>query len=132
MTRVLATGKVSREFDPVYRTVLEAQGRAIAAIRPGVEARSIDLAARSVIEGAGFGPRFNHSVGHGIGRDVHEAPVLRHVSETVLEPGMVVTVEPGAYFPEWGGVRIEDDVLVTASGAEVLSTLPKSLDSLGL
>lgn len=132
LTRVVTTGKVAAEFEHVYRTVLEAQGAAIAAIRPGVEARAVDGAARAVIEGAGFGPRFNHSVGHGIGRDVHEAPILRHVSETVLQPGMVVTVEPGAYFPEWGGVRIEDDVLVTAAGAEVLSTLAKSPDSLGL
>lgn len=132
LTRILTMGKVTPELDPVYRTVLEAQRLAIAAIRPGVEARSIDLAARSVIEAAGFGPRFNHSVGHGIGRDVHEAPVLRHVSETILESGMVVTVEPGAYFPEWGGVRIEDDVLVTASGSEMLSNLPKAPESLGL
>ena len=85
-----------------------------------------------MLEEAGFGAHFNHSVGHGIGRDVHEAPMLRHVSEAVLEPGMVVTVEPGAYFPEWGGVRIEDDVLVTADGAEVLSTLPRSPESAGL
>ncbi len=132
LTRVLTTGKVTREFETVYRTVLEAQRRAIAAIRPGVEARSIDAAAREVIAEAGFGDRFNHSVGHGIGRDVHEAPTLRHVSEMALEPGMVVTVEPGAYFPEWGGVRIEDDVLVTAEGAEVLSTLAKSPESTAL
>jgi Xaa-Pro aminopeptidase len=132
LTRVVTTGKVTPEFEAVYRAVLEAQAQAIAAIRPGVEARSIDLAARSVLEGAGFGPHFNHSVGHGIGRDVHESPMLRHVSEVVLEPGMVVTVEPGAYFPEWGGVRIEDDVLVTADGAEVLSSLPRSLESAAL
>jgi Xaa-Pro aminopeptidase len=129
LTRVMTTGKVTPEFEAVYGAVLEAQARAIAAIRPGAEARSIDLAARSVIEEAGFGAQFNHSVGHGIGRDVHEAPMLRHVSEAVLEPGMVVTIEPGAYFPEWGGVRIEDDVLVTAIGGEVLSTLPRSLES---
>ncbi len=132
LTRVLTTGKVTPEFEAVYRAVLEARDRAVAAIRPGVEARSIDLAARSVLEDAGFGPHFNHSVGHGIGRDVHEAPMLRHVSEVVLEPGMVVTIEPGAYFAEWGGVRIEDDVLVTADGAKVLSALPRSLESAAL
>jgi Xaa-Pro aminopeptidase len=132
LTRVLTTGKVSREFETAYTTVLEAQRRAIAAIRPGVEARAIDEAARSVIDDAGFGPCFNHSVGHGIGRDVHEAPILRNVTQTPLEPGMVVTVEPGVYFPEWGGIRIEDDVLVTESGCEVLSTLPRSLDSMAL
>ena len=132
LTRVLTVGDVTRDFERVYRAVLEAQRRAIAAVRPGVEARSIDDAARSVLTDAGLGERFNHSVGHGIGRDVHEAPVLRHVTETVLEPGMVVTIEPGAYFAEWGGVRIEDDVLVTADGAEVLSTLPTSFESVAL
>jgi Xaa-Pro aminopeptidase len=129
LTRVLTTGKVSREFETAYAVVLEAQSRAIAAIRPGVEARAIDDAARSVIVEAGFGANFNHSVGHGIGRDVHEAPILRHVTKTPLEPGMVLTVEPGVYFPEWGGIRIEDDVLVTESGCEVLSTLPRMLDA---
>jgi Xaa-Pro aminopeptidase len=132
LTRVLTTGKVSREFETAYAAVLEAQSRAIAAIRPGVEARAIDDAARSVIGDAGFGPNFNHSVGHGIGRDVHEAPILRHVTKTLLEPGMVLTIEPGVYFPEWGGIRIEDDVLVTESGCEVLSTLPRSLDSMAI
>ncbi len=132
LTRVLTTGKVTPEFEAVYRAVLEARDRAVAAIRPGVEARSVDLAARSVLEASGFGPHFNHSVGHGIGRDVHEAPMLRHVSEVVLEPGMVVTIEPGAYFAEWGGVRIEDDVLVTTDGADVLSNLPRSFDTTGI
>jgi Xaa-Pro aminopeptidase len=132
LTRVLTTGKVTPEFERAYEAVLEAQRRAIAAIRPGVEARVVDAAARSVLEVAGFGPHFNHSVGHGIGRDLHEAPFLRGVIETPLSPGMVVTVEPGVYFPEWGGIRIEDDVLVTETGCEVLSSLPKSLDSTAL
>ncbi len=129
LTRVLVTGKVTPRFEAVYRVVFEAQSRAINAIRPGVVARVIDAEARGVIEAAGFGPHFSHSVGHGIGRDVHEAPVLRHVTETQLEAGMVVTIEPGVYLPGWGGVRIEDDVLVTETGHEVLSTLPKTLDS---
>ena len=132
LTRVLVTGKVAPKFESVYRAVLDARHAAISAIRPGVMARTIDAEARSAIEQAGFGGFFNHSVGHGIGRDVHEAPILRNVNETLLRPGMVVTIEPGIYLPDWGGIRIEDDVLVTDDGSEVLSTLPGSLDSVRL
>jgi Xaa-Pro aminopeptidase len=128
LTRVLVTGKVSPEFEKVYQTVLAAQERGIAAIRPGAKAQDVDAEARSVIEEAGFGRFFTHGLGHGIGMDVHEAPRLRKESETILEPGMIVTVEPGIYLPDWGGVRIEDDVLVTTEGCEVLSHLPKALD----
>ncbi len=130
LTRVVVTGKVTSEFEKVYTTVLEAQERAIAAIRPGVRAHDIDAEARSVIEQAGFGRFFDHGLGHGLGMDIHEAPRLRRLSETVLEPGMVVTVEPGIYLPGWGGIRIEDDVLITPEGCEVLSRLPRTLDSL--
>jgi Xaa-Pro aminopeptidase len=129
LTRVVVTGKVTSEFEKVYGVVLAAQERGIAAIRPGVRAQDVDAEARSVIEQAGFGRFFEHSLGHGLGMDVHENPRLRKLSETILEPGMVVTVEPGIYLPGWGGVRIEDDVLVTADGCELLSRLPKSLDS---
>jgi Xaa-Pro aminopeptidase len=122
------TGKVTPEFEKVYRIVLAAQERGIAAIRPGVKAQDVDAEARSVIEQAGFGPFFTHGLGHGLGMDVHEAPRIRKGSETILEPGMIVTVEPGIYLPDWGGVRIEDDVLVTADGREVLTRLPKTLD----
>ncbi|MBV8233245.1 MAG: M24 family metallopeptidase, partial [Planctomycetaceae bacterium] len=85
--------------------------------------------ARSVIEEAGFGRFFDHGLGHGLGMEVHEAPRLRRNSAERLQPGMVVTVEPGIYLPDWGGIRIEDDVLVTPDGAEVLTHVPKSLDS---
>lgn len=129
LTRVLVTGKVTPKFEKVYRTVLEAQGRAIAAIRPGVKADAIDAEARSVIEEAGFGRFFNHGLGHGLGLEIHEAPRLRKESDVTLQPGMVITVEPGIYLPGWGGIRIEDDVLVTPDGCEVLSHVPKSLDS---
>jgi Xaa-Pro aminopeptidase len=132
LTRVLVTGKVTPEFETVYRTVLAAQERALAAIRPGVLAREVDAEARSVIEEAGFGRFFDHGLGHGIGLDIHEAPALRRESETVLQPGMVVTVEPGIYLPDWGGVRIEDDVLVTADGYDVLTHVPKALNAVGL
>jgi Xaa-Pro aminopeptidase len=108
--------------------VLAAQERGIAAIRPGVKAQEVDAEARSVIEQAGFGRFFTHALGHGLGMDVHENPRLRKGSETILEPGMIMTVEPGIYIPDWGGVRIEDDVLVTAEGREVLTSLPKTLD----
>jgi Xaa-Pro aminopeptidase len=129
LTRVLVTGKVTPKFEKIYRTVLAAQERGIAAIRPGVLAREVDAEARSVIEEAGFGRFFGHGLGHGLGIDIHEAPRLHKDSEVKLEPGMVVTVEPGIYLPDWGGIRIEDDVLVTPEGSDVLSHIPKSLDS---
>ena len=129
MTRVLVTGKVTPTFEAIYRTVLTAQERGIAAIRPGVKAHDVDAEARSVIEEAGFGRFFDHGLGHGLGMDIHEAPRLRKESNVTLEPGMVITVEPGIYLPDWGGIRIEDDVLVTPDGCEVLSHVPKSLDS---
>ena len=129
LTRVLVTGNVTTTFETVYRTVLTAQERGIAAIRPGVKAHDVDAEARSVIEEAGFGRFFDHGLGHGLGMDIHEAPRLRKGSGTTLEPGMVITVEPGVYLPDWGGIRIEDDVLVTPNGCEVLSHVAKSLDS---
>jgi Xaa-Pro aminopeptidase len=129
LTRVVVTGKVTAKFETIYRTVLAAQERAIAAIRPGVLAREVDAEARSVIEDAGFGPFFRHGLGHGLGMEIHEAPRLQKNSEVKLRPGMVVTVEPGIYLPDWGGIRIEDDVLVTREGCDVLSHVPKSLDA---
>jgi len=132
LTRVVVTGKVTSEFETIYRTVLLAQERAIAAIRPGVRAHDVDAEARSVIEQAGFGRFFDHGVGHGLGMEIHESPRLRKQSETILQPGMIVTVEPGIYLPDWGGVRIEDDVLVTSDGCEVLTHLARTLDSVRL
>ena len=129
LTRTIVTGKVTPKFEEVYGVVLAAQLRGIAAIRPGVTGRDVDAEARKVVVDAGFGANFDHGLGHGLGIDIHEAPRLRKESEVVLEPGMVVTVEPGIYLPEWGGVRIEDDVLVTEHGHEVLTGLPKGLDS---
>ena len=129
LTRVFCTGKVSPKFEKVYATVLAAQERAIQSIRPGALARDVDAEARSVIEQAGFGRFFSHGLGHGIGLEIHEAPRLRPGSDVKLRPGMVITVEPGIYLPGWGGIRIEDDVLVTSEGREVLTHLSKSLDS---
>jgi Xaa-Pro aminopeptidase len=128
LTRVLVTGKISPKFERIYRVVLEAQTRAIAAIRPGIVAHKVDNVAREFIAKAGFGRRFRHGLGHGLGLLVHEDPRLAVKNQTVLRPGMVVTVEPGIYLPGWGGVRIEDDVLVTRSGHEVLTHVPKQLE----
>jgi Xaa-Pro aminopeptidase len=125
LTRVLATRTISPKLEKVYGIVLKAQARAVRAIRPGVKARHVDAEARSHIAREGFGQFFGHGLGHGIGLQVHEAPALRQNSDAVLEPGMVVTVEPGIYLPGWGGIRIEDDVLVTEGGHEVLTSVPK-------
>jgi Xaa-Pro aminopeptidase len=129
LTRVVVTGKVTAKFEMIYRTVLAAQERALAAIRPGVLAREVDAEARAVIEEAGFGPFFRHGLGHGLGMDLHEAPRLQKHSRDKLKAGMVVTIEPGIYLPDWGGIRIEDDALVTEEGCDVLSHIPKSLDT---
>jgi Xaa-Pro aminopeptidase len=130
LTRVLVTGKISPKFERIYRVVLEAQTRAIAAIRPGAVAQDVDAVARRIIAKAGFGRRFRHGLGHGVGLVIHEAPRLAVKNQTVLRPGMVITVEPGIYLPGWGGVRIEDDVLVTRTGHEVLTSLPKRLQDI--
>ncbi len=127
LTRVFVTGRISPKLELIYGVVLKAQRQAIEKIGPGVSMGDVDAAARSVIEQAGYGKRFGHGLGHGIGLQVHEAPRLVDKQQRPLRPGMVVTVEPGIYLPGWGGVRIEDDVLVTRDGHEVLSDLPKDL-----
>jgi Xaa-Pro aminopeptidase len=130
LTRVLVTGKISPKLERVYRVVLNAQLKGIAAIRPGVVAADVDRVARDVIAEAGFGRYFGHGLGHGLGLQVHEAPRLAANSRTVLKPGMVVTVEPGIYLPGWGGVRIEDDVLVTRTGCEILTSAAKQWEEM--
>ncbi len=129
LTRVVAMGGLSKKMSEVYRIVLEAQRAAIAAIRPGARLKDVDAAARSIIDEAGYGECFGHGLGHGIGLDVHEQPVLSWRAEGELVEGNVVTVEPGIYLPGVGGVRIEDDVAVTAKGHRKLSTLPTGLES---
>lgn len=126
LTRVLVTGKLSPQLEQVYGIVLAAQQAAIAAIRPGVLLKEVDAAARRVIAEAGFGDAFGHALGHGIGLAVHEQPRLGPDQARPFAAGMVVTVEPGIYLPGWGGVRIEDDVLVTSEGCEVLTHWPKA------
>ncbi len=140
LTRVLNTRTKSSFAQPdadaarleeIHRVVRAAQDAAIRAVRPGAEAKDVDAAARGVIAGAGYGEYFNHGLGHGIGLQIHEAPWLRANSTDVLAEGMVFTIEPGIYLPGWGGVRIEDDVRVTADGCEVLTSTPRELVGAG-
>jgi Xaa-Pro aminopeptidase len=113
------------KLEQLYEVVRRAQRQALERIRPGVKGNEVDAAARAVIAEAGFGDFFGHGLGHGLGLQIHEAPSLRPSSDAVLQAGMVVTVEPGIYLPGWGGVRIEDDVLVTPEGCEVLTSVPR-------
>jgi Xaa-Pro aminopeptidase len=128
LTRIIVTGKISPKLRKVYGVVLKAQLAAIDAIRPGLTGEQVDRVARRIITRAGFGKAFGHGLGHGTGLEIHEAPRLAVGQKTKLRPGMIVTVEPGVYVPGWGGVRIEDDVLVTRTGSEVLSDVPKQLE----
>lgn len=128
LTRILVTGKISPKLQKIYHVVLKAQLAGIDAIRPGVACEDVDRAARDIITKAGFGKQFGHGLGHGTGLNIHEAPRLAQGQTTILKPGMIVTVEPGIYLPGWGGVRIEDDVLVTRGGHEVLTSVPKQLE----
>ncbi len=126
-TRTYAIEKVTKKQKKIYEVVREAHDRAIEMIAPGVKARHVDRAARDVIRKAGYGEYFVHGTGHGVGMNVHEAPSLGPKSEDVLCTGMVVTVEPGIYMPGVGGVRLEDMILVTETGFEVLSAGKKAL-----
>jgi Xaa-Pro aminopeptidase len=128
LTRMIVTGKISPKLRKIYGVVLKAQLAAIDAIRPGRTCEEVDRVARGIITRAGFGKAFGHGLGHGTGLEIHEAPRLAVGQKTKLRPGMIVTVEPGIYVPGWGGVRIEDDVLVTRTGHEVLTDVPKQLE----
>ena len=139
LTRVFRTGspgeggsrawsRLESKLRPIYTSVLMAQRAASGAVKPGVHVREVDKAARGVIDGAGYGGLFNHGLGHGLGLEIHESPSIRSNSEDVLEAGMVITLEPGVYVPDFGGVRLEDDFLVTPDGCERLSSLPQEWD----
>jgi Xaa-Pro aminopeptidase len=119
---VVFEGEPSDEFERVHDVVRAAQEAAVERVEPGVEARAVDAAAREVIEEAGYGEAFVHRTGHGVGLDVHEEPYIAADSDTVLEPGMVFSVEPGVYLDDAFGVRIEDLVVVTDDGCERLNT----------
>ena len=120
ITRCFAIGKTSHLFKKVYQTVLNAQKAAISAVKQGVPVKAVDSAAREVIENSGL-PLYGHGTGHGIGLDIHEAPLVSSRSNQILAPGMVITIEPAVYIPKKLGIRIEDDILVTENGCEVLS-----------
>ena len=123
LTRMMWIGSIPRQIAKIYDVVREAHDRAIEAVRAGVTGAAVDKVARDIIRRAGYGKQFGHSLGHGIGLNVHEGPSLGRTAVGELEPGMVVTIEPGIYLPGIGGVRLEDDVLVTETGSEVLSNL---------
>ena len=128
LTRVLLPSKISGKLRRIYQIVLDAQRAAIDAAKPGMSGRQLDAVARKVIEKAHYGKAFGHGLGHGVGLEIHEGPVLSRFSTDELKPGMVVTIEPGIYIPGWGGVRIEDMILITRTGRRVLTSLPKSMD----
>lgn len=127
ITRTIAYGEISEKQAEIYHTVLKAQLAAIEAIKPGVACSALDLKARGIISGAGYGEYFPHRLGHGLGISIHEYPSVTEKNPLVLQEGMVFTVEPGIYVPNVAGVRIEDDVLVTADGYELLTKFPKEL-----
>jgi Xaa-Pro aminopeptidase len=133
LTRVLVAGRIPPRVRRVYEIVREAQVAGIAAVKPGALLAEVDAAARDVIKAAGYGEVFQHGTGHGIGREIHEAPALSpRESRGRLRPGMVITIEPGIYLRDQFGIRIEDDVLVTSTGHEVVSGLEKRLDRMVL
>ena len=127
MTRMFYLGQPPRRITQLYGAVLEAQLAAIDAVRPGVTTDHVDGKARRVLELAGYGKAFVHSTGHGLGLEIHEPPRIGRRDKTRLETGMAITIEPGAYIRGFGGVRIEDTVLVTQNGCEVLTPTTKEL-----
>ncbi len=127
ITRTVMIGAPDPRQREIYGVVLEAQLHALDRIRPGMSGKEADALARDVIRRYGYGEHFGHGTGHGVGMEIHEAPRLSSQSDSVLEPGMVVTVEPGIYIPDFGGVRIEDDIVITESGIEILTRSAKEL-----
>ncbi len=125
MTRTLVIGPAQERHREIYEVVLTAQEAVLQALRPGMRGFEADGIARDLIKEAGFGEYFGHGLGHGVGLEIHEGPRLSPQSEIILEPGMVVSVEPGVYIAGWGGIRIEDLALITSSGCESLTKSPK-------
>jgi Xaa-Pro aminopeptidase len=133
LTRMLFAGRIDPRARQAYEAVLAAQAAAIGRIRPGAAFTEVDAAARAVLDEAGLGKAFGHGTGHGIGREVHEPPGLGpRAGKGTLEPGMVVTVEPGVYFRGAFGIRLEDDCLVTKTGRRVLTRVEKDLEAMVL
>ena len=127
MTRTVVIGRAGERQKELYRIVLEAQQTALFKLRAGMTGAAADRPASSVIETAGYGAYFGHGLGHSVGLEIHERPALSPRDETVLKPGMIVTVEPGIYVPGVGGVRIEDMVVVTETGCRNLTSSVKEL-----
>jgi len=130
ITRTFSIGEVEAEFERIGQIVLAANTAGREAARPGVTAQLVDQAAREVIKQAGYGKYFTHRLGHGLGMEGHEAPYIRDGNLMVLEPGMTFTIEPGIYLPCRNGVRIEDDVVITDTGMECLTSLPREIEQL--
>lgn len=131
ITRTFAVGDIGPKLRDVYDTVLQANLAGIAAVREGVAYSAIDKAARDAIAARGYGEYFTHRLGHGLGLDIHEYPSMHGANHDSAKAGVAVTIEPGVYLPGVGGVRIEDDVVVTAEGADVLTSFPKQLTVIG-
>ena len=131
LTRTFAVGQVDAEYEKIHKIVQAANAAGRAAGKPGVPCAAVDKATRDVIEQAGYGVYFTHRTGHGIGMEGHEEPYMRGDNMQILEPGMAYTVEPGIYLPGRNGVRIEDNVVVTETGAECLSDMPREIRVVG-
>lgn len=127
ITRTVAVGEPSEQLKQIYNIVLEAQLAGVTHVKAGLTGKEADAITRDIITAAGYGEKFGHSTGHGIGLEVHEGPGLSSKSEVILKPGMVVTVEPGIYISQIGGVRIEDDVVITENGCEIITQSTKEL-----
>jgi Xaa-Pro aminopeptidase len=127
MTRTFGVGQVDAKTRRIYKAVLESQLAAIAAVRPGISCAQVDRAARSVLNSYGLEKLFVHSTGHGLGLEIHERPRVGRKEATKLEPGMAITIEPGVYQEGIGGIRIEDTVVVTSQGCEILTPTSKEL-----
>ncbi len=128
ITRTVIMGKENKKQKEIFSIVSEAQKAALEFLKPGIRCKEVDSVARDIIVKKGYGEYFGHGLGHGVGLDIHELPRVSFIDDTVLLPGMVVTIEPGIYLPEVGGVRIEDSVLITESGYEILTWFPKILN----
>lgn len=131
LTRTVVLGPATDRHREIYNIVLEAQQAVLDGIRPGMTGREADKIARDIIGKHGYGDQFGHGTGHGLGMEIHEEPRLSLSGNIVLEPGMTVTVEPGIYVPDFGGVRIEDDIVITDSGADLLTHAPKDFIVIG-
>lgn len=129
MTRTIVIGKANEKQKKIYSVVLEAQKESLKSIKPGIKGFEVDKIARDIIDSYGYGECFGHGLGHGVGLEIHENPRLaqNEMGKIVLKPGMIITNEPGIYIPNFGGVRIEDLVLVTEDGYKVLSKTTKEL-----